>query len=563
MKVGIYNQFLTTMGGGERHMGTVAETLALAGHDVEIVTHVPASIEKLASRFALDLRGVRLRTTPLLPFDQLADLSAEYDLWINGSHMSVIPARAPRSILLVMFPFPLDLSPVGRLKRAVAERIHRQLLVPRFQEGFFGPQELGGTRYRWTAGRGQVVIETPWRGRALPLRLVLGSFRPAGWEPVTVRLTANGEPLAEREVGTTPGNYVTWDVTVPAELAGEREVRLTIESPVFRPFEVGGTSGEPNDFREVGVAVARVMTRNVRHYAYEALFERAVPELSRRLHGLPDLRAMGYLATYDAILPISEFSAEWLARYWGQRERVSILYPPVDVHLYTPRGARRKVILGIGRFQKGGHEKKQLEMIRLFRRMVRDGLSGWELHLVGGSMSDAMHRTYLERCRRAARGLPVTLHVDAPADTLQELIETSSIYWHATGYGERDPIKFEHFGISIVEAMAGGCVPIIAAKGAAAELVDDGESGYVWETMAEWRRRTEEVIADEALRQRLAARAAERARRFGRDVFRGTLLGVVERLNRDVNRGHGQARAAVASTPAPERAAPIPNDAGS
>ena len=563
MKVGVYNQFLTTMGGGERHMGTAAEVLARAGHDVEIITHVPASIDKLATRFALDLTGVRLRTTPLLPFDQLADLSAEYDLWVNGSHMSVVPSRAARSLLLVMFPFPLDLSPLGRAKRFVAQRIHRQLLVSRYQEGFFGPQELGGSRYRWTAGRGQVVIETPWRGRDLPLRLVLGSFRPPGSPAVPVTLSVMGETLDRRDIGTTPGDYVTWDVTVPAALTRDGEVRLTIESSIFRPYEVGGSSGEPDDFREVGVAVARVMVRHLRHYAYEALFERAVPELSRRLHGLPDRRAMDYLETYDAILPISRFSAEWLARYWGQRERVSILYPPVDVHLFTPRVERKPIILGIGRFQKGGHEKKQLQMIRLFRRLHREGLSGWELHLVGGSMSDQMHRTYLEKCRREASGLPVVLHVDASAETLTELIESASIYWHATGHGERDPIKFEHFGISIVEAMAGGCVPIIAAKGAASELVDDGESGYLWHTLDEWRRRTLEVIGDDDLRRRLSQRAAGRARRFGRDVFRETLLDVVARLDGQRGGQRPMADAPASATPRIESAAPSLSESGS
>jgi glycosyltransferase involved in cell wall biosynthesis len=530
MKIGIYNQFLTTMGGGERLMGTVAEVLARAGHDVEIVTHVPASIQKLGDRFALDLRGVRIRTTPLLPFDQLAELSAEYDLWWNGSHMSVVPSKAPRSVLLVMFPFPLDLSPVGRAKRAVAERIHRQLLVPRFQEGFFGPQELAGSRYRWTAGRGQVAIETPWPGKALPLRLVLGSFRPAGWGAVPVTLSAGGRTLLETSVETTPGNYVTLDVTVPPELTSSGEVRLTIESPTFKPFEVGGSSGEPDDYREVGVAVARVMTRHPRHYVYEALFERAVPELSRRLHGLPDLRAMGYLNTYDVVCPISAFSAEWLERYWGPQRTIDVLYPPVDVHEYTPRAERRQVILGVGRFQKGSHEKKQREMIRLFGRMVREGLSGWELHLVGGSMAGEEHERYLAECRRLAQGLPVHLHVDAPADELKELLETASIYWHATGYGERDPIRFEHFGISIVEAMAGGCVPVIAAKGAASELVDEGESGFLWRSQAEWRRHTLALIQDPALRARLSTRAVERSKRYGRDVFREHLLQIVERL---------------------------------
>ena len=529
MKVGIYNQFLTTMGGGERHMGTAAEVLARAGHDVEIVTHVPASVEKLADRFGLDLRGVRLRTTPLLPFDQLGDLSAEYDLWVNGSFMSVVPGRAARSLLLVLFPFPLDLSLFGRFKQAVAKHIHRELLVPRYVEGFFGPQELAGSRYRWTAGRGQVLIETPWPGGALPLRLVLGSFRPAGWGPVPVTVSAGGRALLERDVQTTPGDYVTLDVTVPGDLTTSGEVRIEIASPTYKPFEVGGTSGEPDDFREVGVAVARVMTRHPRHNLYEALFERAVPELSRRLHGLPDERAMGYLDTYDAILPISEFSAKWLERYWGKRG--AILYPPVDVEQYTPSVERRPIILAVGRFFKdGGHQKRQHVMIRVFRRLVEQGLTGWELHLVGGSMTEARHQRYIAECRRLAQGLPVHFHVDAPPETLKELYETASIYWHATGYGEREPIRFEHFGITIVEAMAAGCVPVIIGKGAAAELVDHGESGFTWRTTAEWQTHTLAVARDPALRARLAERAIQTSRRYSHDVFRRRLLDIVDGL---------------------------------
>jgi glycosyltransferase involved in cell wall biosynthesis len=531
VKVGIYNQFLNTMGGGENLMGTAAEVLARAGHDVEIVTHVPSSIERLAGRFGLDLRGVRIRTTPLLPFDQLGELSAEYDLWVNGSHMSVVPSKAPRSILLVMFPFPLDQSPLGRAKMVVARHIHRQLLVPRYGAGFFGPQELAGSRYRWTAGRGQVRLETPWPGRALALRLVLGSFRPAGWGAVPVTISANGRVLAERSVETTPGNYVTLDVDVPAGLTGGGAVDLRIESPTFRPYETGGRSGEPDDYREVGVAVARVMTRHARHYLYEAFFERWVPEAGRRLHGLPDPRAMGYLDSYDAVCPISQFSAGWLERYWGRRENITVLYPPVDVDVYQPRAARRPVILAVGRFFRGGgHEKKQDVMIRAFRDLVREGLGGWELHLVGGSMPEARHQRYLAECRRLAQGLPVRFHVDAPAGELAELLETASIYWHATGYGERAPIRFEHFGISIVEAMAGGCVPIIIGKGAAAELVADGEAGYLWDTLAALKAHTRQVAGDPALRARLAARAVEDSQRFGRDVFRRRLLETVERL---------------------------------
>src|SRR5205823_12690618 len=242
-------------------------------------------------------------------------------------------------------------------------------------------------------------------------------FRPAGWPPVPLAVcaaaTPAGEtpddaqfrPVAATEVQTTPGNYVAFDFDVPGNLTRTGAVTLRLDSPTYRPYEVGGNSGEPDDYREVGVAVARVLARTPRAYAYELLFERLVPELGRRLHGLPDERAMGYLATYDTIWTISEFANRWLERYWGYKG--IILYPPVDVERYAPAAQRRPIILGVGRFFEGSHNKKHDAMIRAFRDLVRGGLTGWELHLAGGAMPEARHQRYLARCRKLAAGLPV------------------------------------------------------------------------------------------------------------------------------------------------------------
>ncbi len=606
-RVGIYNQFLATMGGGERHMGMVAQVLAKAGFEVELITHVPVSIDRLSARFGLDLAGVTVRTTPLLPFDQLRELTAEYDLFVNASFMSCLPTVAHRSILLVLFPFPLDVTAFGRFKAWVGARLHRQLLIPRYGTGFFGPQELAGSRYRFTAGHGQVVLETPWPGRHLDARIVLGSFRPAGTAPVRVTITArapggsrpcndgreeqvppphpiapdpdtlrsahpiapdpdtlrsahpiapgpdtlrSAHPIApdpdtlrceggddvvlwSGDVATTPGNYQTIDARIPGHLTASGSVEVTISSPVYRPFENGGDASDPDDFRELGVAVARVMIRHPRHHLYELVFERLVPELSRRLHGLPDPRAMEYLSTYDAVLPISRFTDTWLARYWSVRG-TDILYPPVDVAQFMPRASRDRVILGVGRFFQGSHNKKHDEMIRTFGELVRDGvLSGWELHLVGGSMPEARHQKYLARCRALAAGLPVHFHVDAPADLLTDLYERATIFWHATGFGNdenRDPILFEHFGITTVEAMAAGCVPVVIGKGAQPEIVADDVSGFTWTTRDAWKARTVRVANDPALASRLRAGALLRSRDFGEDVFAAQLQRIVERL---------------------------------
>ncbi|MCX5987235.1 MAG: glycosyltransferase [Chloroflexi bacterium] len=555
MRVGIYNQFLATMGGGERHMGMAAQVLAKSGFDVELITHVPVSIDRLSARFGLDLDGVTVRTTPLLPFDQLRELTAEYDLFVNASFMSCLPTMAHRSILLVLFPFPVDTTAFGRFKAWVGARLHRQLLIPRYGTGFFGPQELAGSRYRFTAGHGQVVLETPWPGRELNSRIVLGSFRPTGIAPVRVTITARApgdlRPRDDRgaeqaphegegsvalwsgDVATTPGNYQTIDARIPGHLTASGSVEITISSPVYRPFENGGDASDPDDYRELGVAVARVMVRHPRHHLYELLFERLVPELSRRLHGLPDPRAMEYLSTYDAVLPISRFTDTWLAKYWSVRG-TDILYPPVDVAQFTPRASRDRIILGVGRFFQGSHNKKHDEMIRTFGELVREGVvPGWELHLVGGSMPEARHQKYLARCRALASGLPVHLHVDAPADMLTALYERATIFWHATGFGNdenRDPILFEHFGITTVEAMAAGCVPVVIGKGAQPEIVADGISGFTWTTRDAWKSRTVQVANDPALASRLRAGALMRSRDFGEDVFTAQLQEIVERF---------------------------------
>ena len=98
----------------------------------------------------------------------------------------------------------------------------------------------------------------------------------------------------------------------------------------------------------------------------------------------------------------------------------------------------------------------------------------------------------------------------------------AKIYWHASGYGEdeqRDPIKFEHFGITTVEAMAAGAVPIVIGKAGQLEVVEHDVSGLHWQTLPELAAHTRRVIADEDLWARLSRGAIERSRTFSRAAF--------------------------------------------
>jgi glycosyltransferase involved in cell wall biosynthesis len=249
---------------------------------------------------------------------------------------------------------------------------------------------------------------------------------------------------------------------------------------------------------------------------------------ARRLRPVRELAA-----AYDRLLANSRFTQHWIERRWGLPSEV--IYPPVELDdLET--GERRPYILSIGRFFAGGHNKKHLPMIAAFRALCDAGLDDWEYHLAGGcDLAMPEHRAYLEQVRAAAAGYPIHLHVNASSAELRKLTATAQIFWHATGLEEdeeRTPERLEHFGITTVEAMAAGCVPVVIARGGQVEIVEHGVSGLLWQTLPELQAHTRALIENPLLRARLSAGAQQRSRSFGLDRFRRDVLALLEHLGR-------------------------------
>ena len=76
------------MGGGERHAGMIGQIMSRAGHDVDLIGHSDVSLHDLSDRVALDLSRTRLRVRPDRGEDELSDVTAEYDLFVNATYMS-------------------------------------------------------------------------------------------------------------------------------------------------------------------------------------------------------------------------------------------------------------------------------------------------------------------------------------------------------------------------------------------------------------------------------------------------------------------------------------------
>jgi glycosyltransferase involved in cell wall biosynthesis len=194
-----------------------------------------------------------------------------------------------------------------------------------------------------------------------------------------------------------------------------------------------------------------------------------------------------------------------------------VINPPLS-DLKTSQNARRpKQIISVGRVFVGGHAKNQHLLIEAFRELLVDHPDA-QLVLVGGLAPGALNREYLERCLELAEGLPVSFHIDSDPVHLKALVVSSSVYWHAAGFGvdvDHAPELCEHFGISVLEAMGAGVIPIVVGNGGPDEIVDFGVNGLKYQSIHGLVHRTKLVFGlDEASDQKLRSNARNRFEQF-------------------------------------------------
>lgn len=223
------------------------------------------------------------------------------------------------------------------------------------------------------------------------------------------------------------------------------------------------------------------------------------------------------LKRYQYVVTNSRFTKSFIDKSFGVSSIV--IYPPVDID--SLKSARKEnIILSVGRFGNNQlHPKKQEVLIEVFKEVYKK-MPKWRLILAGQAKKE--DHKYLRNLKKMSRGFGIKIVENTPFEKLKELYAKSSIYWHATGFGEdelKNPQKMEHFGISTVEASAAGVVPVVIEKGGQKEIVEDGKNGFLWSTKAQLLEKTLNLIENKDKLMKMSTSAERNSKRFSQEIF--------------------------------------------
>lgn len=228
---------------------------------------------------------------------------------------------------------------------------------------------------------------------------------------------------------------------------------------------------------------------------------------------------MQWADTIIAATPLERAQMTWL--YGAPRDRITVIPCGVDGRLFYPRNQHDaharlelpcgRLLLFVGRIERLKGIDTLLEAAA--QLVAEGGHDDLRVLIVGGDIeSNCADNPELRR----VQVLTKTLGIQDRVDFLGSQPQAELPYYYAAADLTIMPSHYESFGMVALESMACG-TPVIASRvGGLASLVRDGETGYLVpaEDPAELAARIRTLLADDALRLRLGAQAADYAHQY-------------------------------------------------
>jgi len=242
------------------------------------------------------------------------------------------------------------------------------------------------------------------------------------------------------------------------------------------------------------------------------IYSRPTELLSRLLISL--FKNMKYK---PVILTNSRFSASMISKFLGVNGLV--VYPPVNVEEYLPLSRNRdrdNIILVIGRIEPA----KNITLVPFIAEKVKNGR-----FVIIGSIGSYSYYKHLVKLIKSLR-VEDRVRILPNASEWQkiELLRRAKMYLH--------PMKYEHFGISVVEAMAAGLIPVVHRSGGPwTDIVEFGKYGFGFRTEEEAVSHVENLLELKEIElENLRSIVIARSQYFNYEKFRNAIDKLFDKL---------------------------------
>src|SRR6266567_1403861 len=207
------------------------------------------------------------------------------------------------------------------------------------------------------------------------------------------------------------------------------------------------------------------------------------------------------------LLSVSDVTRGFVAKKWERESKT--VYPPCPVEAFSELSKvqpRENLVVTIGRIV----PEKRFHLFVELARLVP------ETRFVAiGSLSEDSSAYYERLTRTAPENVSFVL---SPLRKVKNILGRAMAYVHCA--------ENEHFGITIVEAMAAGCVPIVHDSGGPREIVTI-DVGFRWSDLSTAARQITTLSENDHLRRRFSAASSARAKRFRPEAFESEIARVL------------------------------------
>ena len=198
---------------------------------------------------------------------------------------------------------------------------------------------------------------------------------------------------------------------------------------------------------------------------YYSMFEGRMQEMRRRIREDKNIH----------VVTNSQYTACMVREDTGYES--TVIYPGVDIGKFRAKDqTMRSGVASVGVFNESKRYRHACDIMTCLGAP----------YAIMGQIRDSTRQAYHDMLR--AKYSSVQLMPNASVDEIRNKLWSTKVYLHA---------KIEDFGISVVEAMAAGCVPVVPDAGGTKETVPVSDLRYVPNDLNAMREKVERAIAGE------------------------------------------------------------------